>query len=63
MDSNLINIQMKVEDIEYTHTLEKNDIHEVLDSLITGLRVLKFTNDEIKDAFKQKFLHVLINSN
>mgnify|MGYP000013435476 FL=1 len=63
MDSNLIKIQMNVKDIEYTHTLEKNDIHEVLDSLITGLRVLKFTNDEIKDAFKQKFLHVLINGN
>jgi DNA-binding transcriptional regulator YhcF (GntR family) len=63
MDSNLIKIKFFTDASEYTHTLEKNDVHEVLDSLITGMRVVGYTNNEIKEAFKQKFLHVLLNNN
>lgn len=63
MDSNLIKIHLKKEDREYEHTLESGDIHEVFDSMFTGMKVMGFTNEEIKDAMKQRFLHVLINSN
>jgi hypothetical protein len=63
MDSNLIKIKFFTDTSEYTHTLEKNDIDEVLDSVVTGMKVVGYTNNEIKEAFKQKFLHVLLNSN
>jgi hypothetical protein len=63
MDSNLIKIKFFTDTSEYTHTLEKNDIDEVLDSVVTGMKVVGYTNNEIKEAFKQKFLHVLLNNN
>jgi hypothetical protein len=58
-----IKIKIKTEIAEYEHSLDKNDIHEVLDSIVTGMRVVGYTNNEISEAFRQKFLYVLLNKN
>lgn len=63
MDSNLIKIELTKEACEYSHTLENNDLGEIVDSFVAGLRVMKYTQEEIKQAFTDKFLHVLLNKN
>jgi len=63
MDSHLIKIQIQIDGREYEHTLEKNDLDEVLDSIFTGLKVVNYTNSEIKSAVSARFLHLLINKN
>jgi DNA-binding transcriptional regulator YhcF (GntR family) len=63
MDSKLIKINFFTNISEYTNTLEKDNINEVLDSIIIGMKEVGYTNNEIKEAFKQKFFYVLLNNN
>lgn len=62
MDSNLIKIKLKTEEREFEHILEKDDLNEVFDSLFTGLKVIGYTNEQIKEAVKFRFLHLLVNN-